>query len=93
MLKDISEVFSLKEIALENIDLLPEYGEKVIYFVTAAQGESKNFLYIGFTINLRRKFKKHNRQAEFEFLNRIGYQVKILGLCCQREYVKKKGKQ
>jgi hypothetical protein len=77
MLKDISEVFSVKEVALENIDLLPEYAEKVIYFVTAAQGESKNFLYIGFTTNLRRKFKRHNRKVEFEFLNKIGYQINI----------------
>ena len=77
MLKDISEVFSVKEVALENIDLLPEYAEKVIYFVTAAQGESKNFLYIGFTTNLKRKFKRHNRKVEFEFLNRIGYQINI----------------
>jgi hypothetical protein len=77
MLKDISEVFSVKEVALENIDLLPEYAEKVIYFVTAAQGESKNFLYIGFTTNLKRKFKRHNRKVEFEFLNKIGYQINI----------------
>jgi len=77
MLKDISEVFSVKEVALENIDLLPEYAEKVIYFVTAAQGESKNFLYIGFTTNLRRKFKRHNRKVKFEFLNKIGYQINI----------------
>ena len=77
MLKDISEVFSVKEVALENIDLLPEYAEKVIYFVTAAQGESKNFLYIGFTTNLKRKFKRHNRKVEFEFINKIGYQINI----------------
>jgi hypothetical protein len=56
---------------------LPEHGKKVIYFVTAMQGESKTFLYIGFTINLRRKFKKHHRKIEFEFLNRIGYQINI----------------
>jgi regulator of replication initiation timing len=41
------------------------------------QGESKTFLYIGFTINLRRKFKSHHRKIEFEFLNRIGYQINI----------------
>jgi hypothetical protein len=33
MLNNISEIFSLEEVALENIDLLPE-GKKVIYFVT-----------------------------------------------------------
>ncbi len=80
MLKDISEVFSVKEVALENINLLPEYAEKVIYLVTAAQGERKNFLYIGFTTNLRRKFKRHNRKVEFEFLNKIGYQINISGV-------------
>jgi hypothetical protein len=77
MLKNMSEVFSLNEVALENIHLLPDYGEKVIYFVTAMQGESKTFLYIGFTINLKRKFKEHKRRIEFEFLNRIGYQINI----------------
>jgi hypothetical protein len=77
MLNNMSEVFSLKEVALQNTYLLPEYGKKVIYFVTAMQGESKTFLYIGFTINLRRKFKSHHRKIEFEFLNRIGYQINI----------------
>jgi hypothetical protein len=77
MLNKMSEVFSLEEVALENIHLLPEDGKRVIYFVTAMQGESKTFLYIGFTINLRRKFKKHHRKIEFEFLNRIGYQINI----------------
>jgi len=77
MLNNMSEVFSCEEVAFENTHLLPEYGKKVIYFVTAMQGESKTFLYIGFTINLRRKFKNHHRKIEFEFLNRIGYQVKI----------------
>ena len=77
MLNNMSEVFSLEEVALENTHLLPEYGKKVIYFVTAMQGESKTFLYIGFTINLRRKFKNHHRKIEFEFLNRIGYQINI----------------
>jgi hypothetical protein len=73
----MSEVFSCEEVALENTHLLPEYGKKAIYFVTAMQGESKTFLYIGFTINLRRKFKNHHRKIEFEFLNRIGYQINI----------------
>jgi hypothetical protein len=77
MLNNMSEVFSLEEVALENTHLLPEHGKKVIYFVTAMQGENKTFLYIGFTINLRRKFKNHHRKIEFEFLNRIGYQINI----------------
>jgi hypothetical protein len=77
MLNNMSEVFSLEEVALQDTYLLPEYGKKVIYFVTAMQGESKTFLYIGFTINLRKKFKSHHRKIEFEFLNRIGYQINI----------------
>jgi hypothetical protein len=77
MLNNMSEVFSCEQVALENTHLLPEYGKKVIYFVTAMQGESKTFLYIGFTVNLRKKFKKHHRKIEFEFLNRIGYQINI----------------
>src|SRR4028119_2431484 len=77
MLNNMSEVFSLEEVALQDTYLLPEYGKKVIYFVTAMQGESKTFLYIGFTINLRKKFKNHHRRIEFEFLNRIGYQINI----------------
>jgi len=77
MLNNMSEVFSLEEVALQDTYLLPEYGKKVIYFVTAMQGESKTFLYIGFTINLRKKFKNHHRKIEFEFLNRIGYQINI----------------
>ena len=77
MLNNMSEVFSLEEVALENTHLLPEHGKKVIYFVTAMQGESKTVLYIGFTINLRTNFKNHHRRIEFEFLNRIGYQINI----------------
>ena len=77
MLNNMSEVFSLEEVALENTHVLPEHKKRVIYFVTAMQGESKTFLYIGFTINLRRKFKSHHRKIEFEFLNRIGYQINI----------------
>jgi predicted GIY-YIG superfamily endonuclease len=45
--------------------------------VTAVQGESKKIIYIGFTPNLRRKFKNHKRIMEFEFLNRMGYQINI----------------
>jgi len=77
MVKDISEVFAVKEVALENINLLAECGQKVIYFVTAIQEETEIFLYIGFTINLSRKFKQHKRKIEFEFLSRIGYQINI----------------
>src|SRR4028119_2132995 len=77
MLNNMSEVFSLEEVALQDTYLLPEYGKKVIYFVTAMQGESKTFLYIGFTMNLKANFKNHHRRIEFEFLNRIGYQINI----------------
>jgi hypothetical protein len=62
--------------ALANSHLLPDQ-KKVIYFVTAMQGESKKFIYIEFTSNLRRKFKDHNRKMEFEFLDRMGYQINI----------------
>lgn len=91
MLKDISEVFAVKEIALENMDLLSECPEKVIYFVTATQGESKNFLYIGFTTNLRKKFKSHNRKVEFEFLNKIGYQINISWIVLPNEITQREG--
>jgi predicted GIY-YIG superfamily endonuclease len=93
MLKDISEVFAVKEVALQNIDLLPECGQKVIYFVTAVQGETKIFLYIGFTINLSRKLKQHKRKIEFEFLSRIGYQINISWVVLPEEHGKKKGRQ
>jgi hypothetical protein len=62
--------------ALGNSHLLPE-KKKVVYFVTAMQGESKKIIYVGFTPNLRRKFKDHKRKMEFEFLNRMGYQINI----------------
>jgi predicted GIY-YIG superfamily endonuclease len=73
----MSQVFSLEEIVWENTDLLPEHDKKVIYFVTTMQGESKTVLYIGFTVNLRKNFKNHHRRIEFEFLNKIGYQINI----------------
>lgn len=38
MLNNMSEVFSLEEVALQDTYLLPEYRKKVIYFVTAMQG-------------------------------------------------------
>jgi hypothetical protein len=65
-----------EEMALGNSHLLPE-KKKVVYFVTAVQGESKKIIYVGFTPNLRRKFKNHKRIMEFEFLNRMGYQINI----------------
>lgn len=76
-MNSMSEVFSCEEVALENTHLLPEYGKKALYFVTAMEGESKTFLYIGFTINLRKKLENHKRKIEFEFLNRIGIQINI----------------
>lgn len=77
MLNNMSQVFSLEEIVWENTDLLPEHDKRVIYFVTTMQGESKTVLYIGFTVNLRKNFKNHHRRIEFEFLNKIGYQINI----------------
>jgi len=72
-----SQIFTaLEEMALANSHLLPE-TKKVVYFVTAMQGESKKIIYIGFTSNLRRKFKDHKRKMEFEFLDRMGYQINI----------------
>jgi hypothetical protein len=65
-----------EEMALGNSHLLPE-KKKVVYFVTAMQGESKKIIYVGFTPNLRRKFKNHKRIMEFEFLDRMGYQINI----------------
>jgi hypothetical protein len=65
-----------EEMALGNSHLLPE-KKKVVYFVTAMQGESKKIIYVGFTPNLRKKFKDHNRKMEFEFLDRMGYQINI----------------
>ncbi len=72
-----SQIFTAsEEMAFSNRHLLPE-KKKVIYFVTAMQGESKKIIYIGFTSNLRRKFANHNRQTEFQFLDRMGYQINI----------------
>jgi len=72
-----SQIFTaLEEMGLANSHLLPE-TKKVVYFVTAMQGESKEIIYIGFTPNLRRKFKDHKRKMEFEFLDRMGYQINI----------------
>jgi predicted GIY-YIG superfamily endonuclease len=72
-----SQIFTAsEEMALCNSHLLPE-KKKVIYFVTAMQGESRKIIYIGFTPNLRRKFTTHKRQTEFQFLDRMGYQINI----------------
>jgi len=72
-----SQIFTaFEEMPLGNSHLLPE-KKKVVYFVTAVQGESKKIIYIGFTPNLRRKFKDHKRKMEFEFLDRMGYQINI----------------
>ena len=72
-----SQIFTVfEEMALGNSHLLPE-KKKVVYFVTAVQGESKKIIYVGFTPNLRRKFKDHKRKMEFEFLDRMGYQINI----------------
>ena len=72
-----SQIFTvLEEMALGNSHLLPE-KKKVVYFVTAMQGESKKIIYVGFTPNLRRKFKDNKRIMEFEFLDRMGYPINI----------------
>jgi hypothetical protein len=41
------------------------------------QGESKKIIFIGFAQNLRKKFATHKRKLEFEFLDRMGYQINI----------------
>jgi hypothetical protein len=70
------EEMALEEMALSDSHLLPDQ-KKVVYFVTAMQGESKKIIYIGFTPNLRRKFKDHNRKMEFGFLDRMGYHINV----------------
>ena len=70
------EEMALEEMALSDSHLLPDQ-KKVVYFVTAMQGESKKIIYIGLTPNLRRKFKDHKRKMEFEFLDKMGYQINI----------------
>jgi hypothetical protein len=77
MLNNMSEVFSLEEVALENTHLLPEAPQSRVYFVTAMQGENKKVIFIGFAKNLRKKFAVHKRRIEFEFLDRMGYQINI----------------
>jgi hypothetical protein len=63
-------------VALSNSHLLPD-DKKAIYFVTAMQGESKKIIFIGFTQNLRKNSSDHKRKLEFEFLDRMGYQINI----------------
>jgi len=76
MSNNINEAFRLEEVALSNSHLLPE-DKKAIYFVTVMQGESKKIIFIGFAQNLRRKLASHKRKLEFEFLDRMGYQINI----------------
>ena len=76
MSNNTNEAFRLEEVALSNSHLLPD-DKKAIYFVTAMQGESKKIIFIGFAQNLRRKLATHKRKLEFEFLDRMGYQINI----------------
>jgi hypothetical protein len=80
MLNIASEVFCVEKVTLENIDLLPEDRKPIVYFVMSTQGGHKNIVYIGFTHCLRQKWMNHHRKIEFEFLNRIGYQINIFGI-------------
>jgi hypothetical protein len=77
MLNIASEVFCVEKVTLENIDLLPEDRKPIVYFVMSTQGGHKNIIYIGFTYCLRQKWITHPQKIEFEFLNRIGYQIDI----------------
>ena len=76
MSNNTSEVFFIEEATLENSHLLPQ-GKRGIYFVTAMQGENKNIIFIGIAENLKAKLSGHKRKMEFEFLNRMGYQINI----------------
>jgi hypothetical protein len=77
MLNSADEAFSIQEVTLENSHLLPEDRKPRIYFVTAMPGENKQIIFIGFAKNLRRKFATHKRKMDFEFLDRMGYQINI----------------
>ena len=77
MSNNANEAFYLQEVTLHHSYLLPENTKWVVYFVTALQGENKNIIFIGFTQNLSQKFKNHKRKLEFEFLDRMGYQINI----------------
>ncbi len=65
MLNRTSEVFSLEEMAWENSHLLPEDRRKIIYFVTAMQGENRKIVYIGLAHNLIKRLISHNIKVEF----------------------------
>jgi hypothetical protein len=80
MLNTTSEVYSLEEMAWENSHLLPEDRRKIIYFVTAMQGENKKIVYVRLAHNLSKRLMNHHRKIEFEFLNRMGYQINIFGI-------------
>jgi hypothetical protein len=60
MSNNASEVISMKEVALENSHLLPEDKRKIIYFVTAMQGQDKKIVYIGFSQNLSKTLQNHH---------------------------------
>jgi hypothetical protein len=77
MSNNANETFYLQEVTLANSYWLPEDKKRVVYFVTALQGENKKIIFIGFTQNLSEKFKNHKRKLEFEFLDRMGYQINI----------------
>jgi hypothetical protein len=64
MLSRTSEAFSLEEMAWENSHLLPEDRKKVIYFVTAMQGENREIVYIGLAHNLSKRLINHHRKVE-----------------------------
>jgi hypothetical protein len=80
MLNIASEVFSVEKVTLQNIYLLPEDRKPIVYFVMLTQGGYKNIIYVRFTHCLRQKWINHRRKIEFEFLNRIGYQINIFGI-------------
>ncbi len=80
MLNSVSEVFCVEKVTLENTHLLPEDRKPIVYFIISMQGGYKKIVYIGFTHCLRQKWINHHRKIEFEFLNRMGYQINIFGI-------------
>jgi hypothetical protein len=91
MSNNANEAFYLQEVTLHNSYLLPEGTKWVVYFVTALQGENKNIIFIGFTQNLSQKFKDHKRKLEFEFLDRMGYQINISWVVLPDETLEREG--
>jgi hypothetical protein len=77
MSNNTNGTFRLEEVALSNSHFLPDDNQKAIYFVTVMQGGSKKIIFIGFAQNLRKKFATHKRKLEFDFLDRMGYQINI----------------